>query len=94
MPDDELRGQAKQPRNGDDIGVMDDCNREQEPAVTLHLVPEDVWLAQKDESWYLPDGFSSEGFIHCTDGDDVCDRGRETAITGTIPDPTSCSRSI
>jgi uncharacterized protein (DUF952 family) len=71
VPDDELRGQAKQPRNGDDVGVMDDCNRGQEPAVTLHLVPEDVWLAQKHESWYLPDGFSSEGFIHCTDGDDV-----------------------
>ena len=71
MPDDELRGQAKQPRNGDDVGVMDDCNRGQEPAVTLHLVPEDVWLAQKHESWYLPVEFSSGGFIHCTDGDDV-----------------------
>ena len=50
VPDDELRGQAKRPRNGDDVGVMDDCNRGQEPAVTLHLVPEDVWLAQKHES--------------------------------------------
>ena len=38
--------------------------------VTLHLVPEDVWLAQKNESQYLPDGFSSEGFIHCTHGND------------------------
>ena len=49
---------------------MADDNREQELAVTLHLVPEDVWLAQKHESRYLPDGFSSEGFIHCTHGHD------------------------
>ena len=47
-------------------------NGEEEPAaVTLHLVPEDVWLAKKDESRYLPEGFSSEGFIHCTHGHDV-----------------------
>jgi uncharacterized protein (DUF952 family) len=46
-------------------------NSEREPAVTLHLVPEDVWLTQKDRPRYLPDGFSSEGFIHCTHGDDA-----------------------
>jgi uncharacterized protein (DUF952 family) len=45
-------------------------NSEREPAVTLHLVPEDVWLTQKDGARYLPNGFSSEGFIHCTHGDD------------------------
>jgi uncharacterized protein (DUF952 family) len=39
--------------------------------VTLHLVPEDVWLAQKKAARYLPDGFSDEGFIHCTDGDEL-----------------------
>lgn len=50
---------------------MDDDNGEQRPAVTLHLVPEDVWLAQKDASQYLPDRFSGEGFIHCTHGHDV-----------------------
>ena len=51
---------------------MSDSSREEEPAaVTLHLVPEEVWLAQKDESRYLPDGFSSEGFIHCTHGHDL-----------------------
>ena len=38
--------------------------------MTLHLVPEDVWLAQKEESHYQPDGFSGEGFIHCTHGHD------------------------
>ena len=49
---------------------MDDGNREQGPVTTLHLVPEEVWLAQKHESRYQPDGFASEGFIHCTHGDD------------------------
>jgi uncharacterized protein (DUF952 family) len=59
-------------RDGGEIEAMVLDNREQEPAaVTLHLVPEDVWLAQKDEFRYLPDGFSSEGFIHCTHGDDL-----------------------
>jgi uncharacterized protein (DUF952 family) len=51
---------------------MPERNGDREPAaVTLHLVPEDVWLAQQDEPLYLPDGFSSEGFIHCTHGDDA-----------------------
>ncbi len=49
---------------------MADSNRELGPAVTLHLVPEDVWLAQRNASQYLPDGFSCEGFIHCTHGND------------------------
>jgi uncharacterized protein (DUF952 family) len=54
------------------MDVMPERNGEREPAaVTLHLVPEDVWLAQQDEPLYLPDGFSSEGFIHCTHGDDA-----------------------
>jgi uncharacterized protein (DUF952 family) len=39
--------------------------------VTLHLVPEDVWLAQKEAARYLPAGFSDEGFIHCTDGHEL-----------------------
>ena len=54
-----------------EIDVMPETSREREPAVTLHLVPEDVWLAREDKSRYLPDGFSSEGFIHCTHGHDV-----------------------
>ena len=64
-------GQVMDGRDGGDIEVIGESNREQEPPlVTFHLVPEDVWLAQKDESRYLPDGFSSEGFIHCTHGHD------------------------
>jgi len=55
-----------------EIDVVPESSSEREPAaVTFHLVPEDVWLAQKDEPRYLPDGFSSEGFIHCTHGHDV-----------------------
>ncbi|HEX2282894.1 MAG TPA: DUF952 domain-containing protein [Thermomicrobiales bacterium] len=51
---------------------MAGSNGEREPAaVTLHLVPEDVWRAQRDDTRYLPEGFAGEGFIHCTHGDDV-----------------------
>jgi uncharacterized protein (DUF952 family) len=50
---------------------MADNNREQGLAgVTLHLVPEPLWLDQRHAAHYLPEGFSSEGFIHCTDGED------------------------
>ena len=43
---------------------------EQPAAVTLHLVPEEVWLAQKD-GIPLPAGWvRREGFIHCTHGHD------------------------
>jgi uncharacterized protein (DUF952 family) len=50
---------------------MADSSRERAPAVTLHLVPEEIWLAQNEASHYQPDGFASEGFIHCTHGHDV-----------------------
>jgi uncharacterized protein (DUF952 family) len=71
-PHDDLCGLTQDGRDRWEINVMPESNREQQPAaVTLHLVPEDVWLAQKDESRYLPDGFSGEGFIHCTHGDEV-----------------------
>jgi uncharacterized protein (DUF952 family) len=60
---------TKQLRNGEGSDVMVGGNRGQGPQVTLHLVPEEVWLTQNEKSHYLPDGFSSEGFIHCTHGD-------------------------
>src|SRR5829696_1261032 len=65
---DDRRGLVKDGCNRRESDVMPESSHEREPAVTLHLVPEDVWLAQKDESRYLPDRFSSEGFIHCTHG--------------------------
>ncbi len=37
--------------------------------LTLHLVPEAVWLARDPGDAYGPDGWEREGFIHCTDGD-------------------------
>ena len=70
--DDDPCGLVRDRDNRWEIDVMPESSREQDPAtVILHLVPEDVWLAQKDESRYLPDGFASERFIHCTHGDDV-----------------------
>ena len=51
---------------------MAENNGERAPApLTLHLVPEEVWLAQNGETNYQPDGFANEGFIHCTHGHDV-----------------------
>jgi uncharacterized protein (DUF952 family) len=64
-------GPVTEPGNGEELRFMANSGREREPAeVTLHLVPEDVWLALQEEAHYLPDGFASEGFIHCTHGHD------------------------
>lgn len=35
--------------------------------VTYHLVPAEVWEAQKFGRFYVPENFAEEGFIHCTD---------------------------
>jgi uncharacterized protein (DUF952 family) len=35
---------------------------------TYHLVPAEVWEAQRDGPRYRPEGFAAEGFVHCTDG--------------------------
>jgi uncharacterized protein (DUF952 family) len=40
------------------------------PPITFHLVPRDVWEARSSGNQYLPDAFDSDGFIHCTDGED------------------------
>jgi uncharacterized protein (DUF952 family) len=69
---DDLCGLVKDGCDAGETDGMLESDGEREPViVTLHLVPEEVWLAQKDESRYLPDGFCSEGFIHCTHGHDV-----------------------
>ena len=39
--------------------------------ITLHLAPEEVWLAQEGRTKYHPEGFAAEGFVHCTDGDEL-----------------------
>jgi uncharacterized protein (DUF952 family) len=69
--DDDLCGLVTDGRDRRETDNMFKSLDAREPAVTVHLVPEDVWLAQKDQSRYLPDGFSSEGFIHCTHGRDI-----------------------
>ena len=38
--------------------------------VTLHLSPVPVWEGQRDAEHYLPEAYQTEGFIHCTDGDE------------------------
>ena len=44
-------------------------SNDETPHVTLHLCPAEVWNAQRDASMYLPEAYSQDGFIHCTDGD-------------------------
>ena len=62
-------GPANEPGISEELCFVADKSSERAPAeVTLHLVPEEVWLAQKEKSHYQPDGFASEGFIHCTHG--------------------------
>jgi uncharacterized protein (DUF952 family) len=39
--------------------------------VTLHITPETVWVEHERFAEYLPEGFAAEGFVHCTDGDDL-----------------------
>lgn len=43
----------------------DDCKR---AGVAYHMVPVDVWNAQKDSPTYIPEAFEQDGFIHCTNG--------------------------
>lgn len=38
-------------------------------AITFHLTPLEVWMAQRDNADYSPEPFASDGFIHCTDGE-------------------------
>ena len=40
-----------------------------EPAITFHLTPIEVWRAQIHQDEYLPEAFAADGFIHCTDGE-------------------------
>jgi uncharacterized protein (DUF952 family) len=35
-----------------------------------HLVPRDYWEAQPTDRPYMPPDYESEGFIHCTRGDE------------------------
>jgi uncharacterized protein (DUF952 family) len=51
-----------------------DANHERGPSprgTTLHLTPEDVWVAHRGRADYQPEGFAAEGFVHCTDDEAV-----------------------
>ena len=37
--------------------------------ITFHLVPSPVWDAQRHGELYVPEAFATEGFVHCTDGE-------------------------
>lgn len=37
---------------------------------TFHLTPCDDWRAQADSETYAPEPFVSDGFIHCSDGEE------------------------
>ena len=37
--------------------------------ITFHLVPRDVWEAQRANDVYVPEAFAADGFVHCTDGE-------------------------
>ena len=51
---------------------MSDRNSVQPPVgITLHLTPEPVWLEHRARSEYRPEAFDDEGFIHCTDGEEL-----------------------
>jgi uncharacterized protein (DUF952 family) len=39
--------------------------------VTFHLTPEPVWLEHHLANEYRPEGYGDEGFIHCTDGEEL-----------------------
>ena len=50
---------------------MDRNDPQDQPAPsgpTYHLVPAEVWEAQRKGGHYRPEAFASEGFVHCTDG--------------------------
>ncbi len=36
--------------------------------LTYHLVPSEVWEAQRSNPQYTPEAYEADGFIHCTDG--------------------------
>ncbi len=39
--------------------------------LTYHLVPEEIWLAHHGLDSYVPERFAEEGFVHCTDGEEL-----------------------
>jgi uncharacterized protein (DUF952 family) len=39
--------------------------------ILLHLLPEEAWVALAGAPTYSPASLASEGFVHCTEGDDL-----------------------
>jgi len=57
---------------GQYVGIGSEWNereRVNEPTTTYHLTPLDDWNAHANKTTYAPEGYETEGFIHCTDGE-------------------------
>lgn len=42
-------------------------------APIFHIVPQSVWVAFSGKGWYRPESLETEGFIHCSDSDQVAE---------------------
>src|SRR5215218_8956228 len=40
-------------------------------SITFHLTPEPVWTGHDGLAEYRPEAFAREGFVHCTNGEDL-----------------------
>jgi uncharacterized protein (DUF952 family) len=40
-------------------------------SITFHLTPQTVWSAHEGMTEYRPEAFAREGFVHCTNGEEL-----------------------
>jgi uncharacterized protein (DUF952 family) len=55
-------------REGVDMDRTSHSDRPAPTGLTYHLVPAEVWEAQRRDARYRPEAFEADGFVHCTDG--------------------------
>ena len=77
-----------------DIVPLSNAEESREAAITYHLVPVAVWEGRQDKDSYTPEAFDTDGFIHCTNGTDEVDRGRQSLLHRATRDRSRCSRSM
>ena len=54
------------------MGRNDPRDQPEPSGPTYHLVPAEVWEAQRKGRNYRPEAFASEGFVHCTTASTTC----------------------
>ena len=59
------------PRHREDSLTTNTDSDQSGARVTFHAVPEPVWTAHMGVREYRPERFAEEGFIHCTDGEEL-----------------------